>query len=343
MNIKTVGLDLAKNIFQIHGTDAQGKVVLRKKVRRDDLLESLANIGPALVGMEACAGAHYWAKEIEKLGHTPRIMNPTFVVPYVKNQKNDANDAEGICEAVSRPNMRFVPVKSFEQQDMQGLHRIREQLVKQRTAMANQIRGLLGEYGYVIPKGISYVSIHLPKILADPACRLTETGHWIFTDLLQRFTKVQEHMETIGEKIKEVFANNESCQALNAVKGIGVLTATAVISAIGNGKEFKNGRQFAAWIGLVPKQNSSGGKTRLLGITKKGNRYLRLLFVHGARSTLYWAKDGTTPLARWLIALQRRVGNNRAVVALANKNARIAWALLAKGVPFDPTIAYQPK
>ncbi|MEO5351229.1 MAG: IS110 family transposase [Magnetococcus sp. YQC-3] len=343
MNVKTIGVDLAKNFFQIHGVDAQGKVVLRKKVSRDSLLPSLANVGPALVGMEACAGAHYWAKEIEKLGHTVRIMNPAFVAPYIKNQKNDANDAEGICEAVSRPNMRFVPIKSFEQQDMQSLHRIREQLTKQRTAMANQIRGLLGEYGYVIPKGIGYVSKRLPDILADPACRLTETGHWMFTDLLQRFTKIQEHMETIGAKIKEAFAANESCQALSAVKGIGVLTATAVMSALGNVKEFKNGRQFAAWIGLVPKQNSSGGKTRLLGITKRGNRYLRWLFVHGARSALHWEKDGKTPLARWLTALEQRVGNNRAVVALANKNARIAWALIAKGVPFDPAIAYQPK
>lgn len=340
MNVKTVGVDLAKNIFQIHAVDAQGKVVLKKKVTRDRLLTSLANVGPALVGMEACAGAHYWAKEIEKLGHTVRIMNPTFVAPYIKNQKNDANDAEGICEAVSRPNMRFVPVKSFEQQDMQGLHRVREQLIKQRTAMANQIRGLLGEYGYVIPKGIRYVDKRLSDILADPACRLTETGHWMFSDLLQRLREGQEHIQSIEAKIREAFVANDSCQVLDAVKGIGVLIATAVVSAIGNAKEFKNGRQFAAWLGLVPKQNSSGGKTRLQGITKQGNNYLRRLFVHGARSTLYWAKEGKTPLSQWLIELERRVGTNRAVVALANKNARIAWALLAKGEKFDPEKAY---
>lgn len=341
MNIKTVGVDLAKNFFQIHGVDAQGKVVLKKKVTRDKLLGTLANIGPAVVGMEACAGAHYWAKEIEKLGHTVKIMNPLFVAPYIKNQKNDANDAEGICEAVSRPNMRFVPIKSFEQQDMQSLHRIREQLIKQRTALGNQIRGLLGEYGYVIPQGRHHICKRLPEILEDPSCRLTEMGRWMFSGMMEQLEQIQERIETIENKIKVAFVANEACQGLNAIKGIGVLTATAIVSAVGNAKEFKNGRQFAAWLGLVPKQNSSGGKTRLLGITKHGNEYIRRLLVHGARSALHWSKDGKTPLSRWLIELEHRAGTNRAVVALANKNARIAWALLAKGEPFNPELAYQ--
>lgn len=340
MNVTTIGLDLAKNVFYIHGVDAQGKVVLKKKVNRGVLLETLAKHGPAVVGMEACAGSHYWAREIAKLGHTVRIMNPIFVVPYIKNQKNDANDAEGICEAVSRPNMRFVPPKSVAQQDMQGLHRVREQFIKQRTAMSNQLRGLLGEYGYVIPRGLANIHKQLPGILEDRENKLTETGRWMFTQLKEQLDQIQVQIEAIEGKIKAAFRVDENCQALDKIKGIGVLTATAIISAAGNASEFKNGRQFSAWLGLVPKQNSSGGKTRLLGITKHGNEYIRRLLVHGARSAIYWAKKVDSPLSRWLINLENRVGANRAAVALANKNARIAWALLAKGIPFNPEMAY---
>lgn len=342
MNVTTIGLDLAKNVFQIHAVDAQGKVVLKKKVARGMLLQTLANIGPALVGMEACAGSHYWAREIEKLGHTARLMNPRFVEPYIKNQKNDANDAEGICEAVSRPNMRFVPHKSIAQQDLQSFHRVRDLLIKSRTALANQIRGLLGEYGIVIPQGLRYVNKQLPEILEDKPEKLSEDGVWMFGQLQNQLKQLQEHIEAIEGKIKSVFDASEVCQKLDQIKGIGVLSATAIISAVGNAREFKNGRQFAAWLGLVPKQNSSGGKTRLLGITKQGNSYLRRLLVHGARSALYWAMKGSSPLSRWLTDLKNRVGTNRAVVALANKNARIAWALLAKGTPFNAEMAYQP-
>jgi len=340
MNVTTIGIDLAKSVFQIHGIDERGKAVFRKKVSRKKLLPTLANIGPCLVGLEACAGANYWTRKIEALGHTVKVMNPRFVAPYVMNQKNDANDAEGICEAVGRPTMRFVPGKSIEQQDIQALHRSRDLLIKQRTAQGNQVRGLLGEYGIVIPLGRKQLRKEIPLVLEDADNELTFLGREIFAKLYEHLVFIDQLIDDLEDQILIVFKNSPACQAVEKIGGIGVMGATALVSSIGDANTFKNGRQFAAWLGLVPKQHSSGGKTRLKGITKQGDQYLRRLLIHGARAATYWAKRGSTRRSQWITELEGRAGTNRTAVALANKNARIAWAILAKGEAYQ--LDYQP-
>ncbi len=294
----------------------------------------LANHPLCLVGMEACGGSHYWAREVEKLGHEVRLMNPKFVKAYVKSNKNDYNDAEAICEAVTRPSMRFVPIKNYEQQDVQLLHRIRSHHVKERTMQAAQIRGLLGEYGVVIPKGIRYIRSRLPAILEDKANQLTEISRELFAELYDKLVKYDIQIKALSERIAVIFKNNEVCQRLEQVPGIGVLTATALFSAIGNGHDFKNARHLSAWLGLVPRQESTGGRDVLLGISKRGNKYLRTLLIHGARTVVYWARKKNDPRSRWINELAKRRGENIAAVAVANKNARIIWAILSRGECF---------
>ncbi|PRC93558.1 IS110 family transposase [Solimicrobium silvestre] len=329
MKITTFGIDLAKNVFQVHGVNDQGKAVLRKALRRDQVLEFFIKLSPCLVGMEACASAHYWARKLQSQGHTVKLMAPQYVKPYVKTNKNDAADAEAICEAVGRPNMRFVPIKNVEQQSVLSLHRARQGFVKSRTAQANQIRDLLSEYCIVIRQGICNVTKRLPHILEECANELPG----VFCQLIQRLgDHLKELDRQVGElevQIKIWHKQNEASKKLEEIPGVGPITATAIVASIGDAKCFKDGRQLAAWLGLVPRQHSSGGKQMLLGISKRGDSYLRTLLIHGARSVLRAAERKVHHAGSWLANLMERRNFNVAVVALANKNARIIWALLA--------------
>ncbi|MBF6651234.1 IS110 family transposase [Methylobacter sp. BlB1] len=338
MNITTIGLDIAKNVFQVHGVDAHGKVVLRKQLRRIQVLAFFANLSPCLIGLEACAGAHYWGRELLKLGHDARLISPQFVKPYVKGNKNDANDAEAICEAVSRPSMHFVPLKSIEQQDIQMLHRVRSGLVKERTAQANRLRGLLSEYGIIIGQGLAQVRTRLPEILEDDKNGLTMAARQIFTDLQYQLRERDKQIAAYGEKILMLHRSSPASQTLGAVPGIGPITATALLAALGDGKAFDKARQVPAWLGLVPKQDSSGGKPKLLGISKRGDVYLRTLLIHGARAVVKAAAKKDDAHSRWINDLVQRRNVNIAAVAVANKNARIAWALLARTEAYRPPV-----
>jgi len=329
--VTTIGLDLAKRFFQVHGVNKLGKVVLRKKLSREAVLSFFANVSPCVVGMEACGGSHHWAREISKLGHIVRQMSPQFVKPYVKANKNDANDAEAICEAVSRPNMRFVPTKSIERQDIQALHRIRDRLVGSRTAIVNQARGLLLELGIALPQGIGRLRALLPLIIEDLGNNLTLLERDYLSDLYSELVELDEKVNSYGAKLSIISKQSEDCQRLMKIPGIGPLSATAIVAAVGQGKDFKNGREFSAWLGLVPKQHSSGGKTKLQGISKRGNTYLRKLLIHGARAVMYYRRSREDEAGEWLRGVCARRGMNRAVVAQANKTARIVWAVLAKG------------
>ncbi len=329
MNITTVGIDLAKSVFQVHGVDERGKVLLRKSVKRSELTKMFANLPMCLIGMEACGSAHYWARRLMELGHTVKLMAPQFVKPYVKTNKNDASDAEAICEAVARPNMRFVPVKSVEQQAVLAVHRARQGFVVERTAQANQIRGLLYELGIVIPKGIRHLEQHLPQILADAENGLPETSRGLFARLFAHLRELGAQVRELEQQISAWHRESEASCRLEAIPGIGALTASALVASVGDAKTFKNGRQLAAWLGLVPRQNSSGGKERLLGISKRGDTYLRTLLIHGARAVLFHRMRQPQHSDGWLMRLRARRNPNVAAVALANKNARMVWALLA--------------
>jgi transposase len=330
MNSTTIGLDIAKNVFQLHGVDEHGKAVLHKQLKRGQVLAYFANLPPCLVGLEACGGAHYWARELIKLGHEARLISPQFVKPYVKGNKNDANDAEAICEAVSRPTMRFVPLKSVEQQDIQVLHRIRSGLVKERTALANRIRGLLGEYGIVVAAGLAKLRRRLPELLEDAENGLTIMARQLFVELQEQLIAVDKRVADYGDKTKALHQSSDVSQRLAGVPGIGPITATALMASLGNGKAFSSARQVAAWLGLVPKQASSGGKPKLLGISKRGDVYLRTLLIHGARAVVKAAAKKDDSQSRWINALVKRRNRNIAAVAVANKNARVVWVLLTK-------------
>jgi transposase len=329
MNITTVGIDLAKNVFQVHGVDERGKVVLRKALKRAEVTKLFSGLPACLVGMEACGGAHYWARQLMQLGHTVKLMAPQFVKPYVKTNKNDARDAEAICEAVSRPNMRFVPVKDIEQQTVLALHRARQGFVVERTAQCNQMRGLLYELGIVIPKGIRYVEKQLPEILEDAENGLPQISRSLFARLFDHFRQLGAQVKELESQIKAWHKQNAASGRIEAIPGIGALTASALVASIGDAKTFKSGRQLAAWLGLVPRQDSSGGKERLLGISKRGDVYLRTLLIHGARAVLFHRMRQVEHQDGWLMRLRARRNPNVAAVALANKNARVVWALLA--------------
>lgn len=329
-NVATIGLDIAKQVFQVHGADKAGHAVLRRKLRRGEVAGFFSEVPPCVVGIEASGSAHYWARVIGALGHTVRLMAPQFVKPYVKSQKNDANDAEAICEAVTRPNMRFVPQKSVEQHDLQCLHRVRSRLVACRTQLINQIRGLLAEYGIVLPQHSGQVRRGLPEVLEDAENQLTGTSRELFRSLYEELVELDEKIAVADNRIQVAFKNTPNCQRIAAVEGVGPLIATAVVAAISNGHAFENGRQFSAWLGLVPRQNSSGGKSRLLGISKRGDPYLRTLLIHGARSVVYRAKAKTDKRSLWIVDKQQRLGTTKACVAVANKNARVIWSLIAR-------------
>ena len=324
--ITTVGIDLAKNVFSLHGVDAAGKTVFRRTVRRDRLVQTVASLSPCLIGMEACSGAHEWGRRFERHGHTVKLMAPKFVAPYRKSEKNDGNDAEAVCEAVTRPSMRFVPVKSVEQQALLTLHRVRYGFVVERTAIINRLRGLLCEFGVVLPLR----SVTVRRQAAQAAEGLPELARRAIADLLEQLRQLDERIDSYDAQIHAQARLSAPARRLMQIRGIGPTTALAIVATVGDAREFKNGRQFAAWTGLVPAQHSTGGKARLGHISKRGDAYLRNLFVQGARSVLQSAGAHQDRISRWALELQQRRGYYRALVAIANKNARIAWALLAK-------------
>ena len=334
MKITTVGIDLAKNVFQIHAVNEHGKTVLKKQLKRDQVAEFFVNLPPCLIGMEACGSAHHWARKLASFGHTVELMAPQFVKPYVKTNKNDAADAEAICEAVARPNMRFVPIKNIEQQSVLALHRVRQGFVKARTAQANQIRGLLGEFGLVIPQGIANIAKRVPELIEDASNELSGSFRLLIDRLMAHLKELDRQVDELDAKIKEWHRASDASRKLTMIPGIGPVTASALIATIGDAKNFNNGRQMAAWLGLVPKQNSSGGKNVLLGISKRGDTYLRTLLIHGARAVIYAAQREKDKVEGWLSRLLERRNVNVAAVALANKNARIVWALLARDREF---------
>ena len=338
-SVKVLGIDLAKQSFQLHGVDETGQIVLRKKLSRGQLSAFVAQMEPCLIGLEACGGAHHWVRVFKSHGHVVRMIAPQFVKPYVKSNKNDAVDAEAICEAVQRPSMRFVPEKCIEQQDMQSLHRIRSQIVARRTAQANQVRGLLLEYGIMIPKGISYIRRQIPLILEDADNGLSDLFRQLLNDLYLEFVHLDERVDALEETLKALCAQSEDCQRLLTIPGVGLLSATALVAAIGDIRAFKNGRELAAWLGLVPRQHSTGGKTTLMGISKRGDTYLRTLLIHGGRTVVRVAEKHQDRKNQWVCEVEQRRGKNIAAVAVANKNARIAWALLSKQTTYQKVAA----
>jgi transposase len=329
-NIKVLGIDLAKNVFQLHGTDFKGKCLLRKRLGRNALIEFLSKLPPCLIGIEACTGSHHWARLFKQMGHTVKMMAPQFVKPYVRSNKNDRNDARGIAEAVTRPDMKFVPIKKIEQQDILLLHRARALVIKQRTAQANQIRGLLAEYGIIITKGISNLD-KLAEILEDNKEKLTEKSQTVFAKLNEQFKAYNAEVTEYDKQIETMANQDVMCKEIMKINGIGPLTASAAVATIGDAKVFKNGREVSAWLGLVPKQHSSGNTIRLSGISKRGDRYMRTLLIHGARTVVKSCENKIDGKSLWITDKKQRCGYNKAAVALANKNARIIWAILATG------------
>lgn len=331
MKITTIGLDIAKAVFHLYAVNKAGRFVKKKQLKRKQLLAYITNLEPCLIAMEACGGANYWAREFIASGHQVKLMAPQYVKPYVKGNKNDYNDAEAIAEAAQRPNMRFVPIKSIEQQDVQNFHRQRERIKKERTALVNQIRGLLAEYGVVVNKGVTAVRKKLPEILEDAENGLTTLSREIFAELHEELRILDQRFEQCGQRIESLNQGNDVCQRLDEILGVGPIIASATYAAAGDGKDFVNGRHFSAWLGLVPGQHSTGGKAALLGISKRGNAYLRTLFIHGARAVLRHSANKTDHFSRWAQAVLERRGHNKACVAVANKMARMAWVIMAKG------------
>jgi len=338
-SIKVVGIDLAKNTFHLHGVDAHGNIVMRKKLSRSKLSAFMANLPPCLVGMEACGGSHDWARKFKAMGHNARLMSPQFVKPYVKSNKNDMVDAEAICEAVQRPNMRFVPIKGIEQQDIQSLHRAREQALKNRTAQVNQIRGLLMEYGMVVAKSVAKLRKALPGILEDADNSLSDMFRELLGGLADELHRLEERIAAYDTQIAHLSTQSDACQRLMTIPGVGPMTATALAAAVGDARAFANGREMSAWLGLVPRQCSTGGKPKLLGISKRGDTYLRKLVIHGARSALQFADRKQDVRSRWAVDVRSRRGRNIAAVALANKMVRSAWVLLSRSEEYKMAAA----
>lgn len=338
MTMTRFGVDLAKSVFQVHGVDEDG-VLIRKRLSRQKLSEFFAKRPRALIGMEACSGAHYWARLFTGFGHDVRLIAPQFVKPYVFGNKNDGNDAAAICEAVGRPNMRFVAIKTPEQTSILMLHRVRERLIGQRTALVNQIRGYLAEFGITIRKGVTWVRRALPSLIDDQANDIPWMAREMFRDLYGELCHLDRRLAEHEKRLKAVFDAIPECKQVAAVEGVGVLTATAFVATLGDPKTFNNGRQVAAWLGLTPREHSSGGKQNQMGITKRGDRYLRKLLVHGARSALRVTPKRDDPKSQWVERLRDRSHENVAAVALAAKNARTLWAMLAYDREYDPRLA----
>lgn len=328
MKLTTIGIDLAKNVFQVHGADDRGRAVLKKQLKRAQMAAFFANLPPCRIGLEACGSAHYWAKKLQALGHTVQLIAPQYVKPFVKRNKNDAADAAAICEAMTRPDMPTVPIKNVEQQAILSVHRARQGFVKARTAQANQIRGLLAEYGIVLPQGMRHLAQRVPKIIEDGENDLPGSFRLLIQRLLDHLKELDRQVGELEVEIQSWHRQDTASQKLARIPGVGPLTASALAASIGDVRNFKNGRQLAAWLGIVPRQHSTGGKPTLLGISKRGDAYLRTLLIHGARAVIRTAerKPEADP---WLRQLLARRNKNVAAVALANRNARTIWALLA--------------
>ena len=333
--MRVLGIDIAKRLFHAIGMDERGTIVFRKRLSRHDLIPFIAKLPPVRIGVEACGGAHYWARRFREYGHEVKLMAPQFVKPYVKSNKNDSRDAEAIAAAVTRPTMRFVPIKDVAQQDIQALHRVRERLMGERTALVHEVHGLLHEYGIVIPKGVAKFRQAVVSKLESAKDKLSALSQEMFWQLVEEFAALEKQLAYYQEKLEALATTHPECQRLMTIPGIGPLTATALVAAVSDASAFKNGRQFAAWLGLVPRQHSTGGKERLLGISKRGDSYLRKLLVHGARATIRWVGRKTDRRSQWMRQLIERRGKNRTAVAVANKNARIVWALLTSHQAYD--------
>ena len=329
--ITTIGLDIAKSVFQVHGIDAEGKVVIRRQLKRRYVLAFFQKLPPCLVGIEACASSHHWSRELKALGHTVRLMPPAYVKPYVKRQKNDAADAEAICEAVTRANMRFVATKTPEQQSCLMLHRTRHLFIRQQTAVINAIRGHLAEFGIVAPVGRKGVEELLDVVADSSDRRVSEIARACLTALGAQLRRFKEQILEFDRMIRAWHRSSETSRRLDEIPGVGPVLATALVASIADPRAFRSGRNFSAWVGLVPKQHSSGGKDRLGSISKQGDRYLRSLFMAGALAVIRYAKLHGTKHRPWLTALLARRPTKVAAIALANKIARMAWAMMAKG------------
>jgi len=329
--ITTIGLDIAKSVFQVHGVDAEGNVILRRQLKRRYVLAFFQKLPPCLVGIEACASSHHWSSELQALGHTVRLMPPAYVKPYVKRHKNDATDAEAICEAATRPNMRFVATKTPEQQSCLTLHRTRHLFIRQQTSVINAIRAHLAEFGIVAPVGRNGVEQLLGIVAEASDKRLPEVARACVTALGAQLRTLKAQILQFDRMIMAWHRSSEASRRLDDIPGVGPVLATALVASVADPKVFRSGRDFSAWIGLVPKQNSSGGKDRLGSISKRGDRYLRSLFTTGALAVIRYAKIHGTKHRPWLTALLARRPTKVAAIALANKIARMAWAIMAKG------------
>jgi len=336
MQITTLGIDLAKSVFQLHGVDAGGAVALQKKLRRGAVLDFLSKLEPCLIGMEACATSHHWAREIAALGHEVRLIPPAYVKPYVKRQKNDAADAEAICEAVTRPNMRFVPVKNADQQSVLVLHRSRDLLMRQRTMLLNAIRAHLAEFGLVAAQGPRKVMELITRLRDGMEPGLPDFARSALLALAAQLDNLGDEIRRLERRLMAWHRTNAASQRLETIPGVGLLTATAIAASVPDPTVFKSGRQFAAYLGLVPRQNSSGGKERLGRISKMGNSCLRKLLVVGATSVVRRAGANETQTGAWVRSLMERKPARVVTVAMANKSARIAWAVLARGESYRP-------
>ena len=344
MKIRRVGVDLAKNVFHVHGVDRNDKPVWRRRLTRGKWLKTvLEKTEPGCeIGMEACTGAHHWARELQGRGYPVKLIAPQFVKPYVKSNKNDHNDAEAICEAMSRPTMRFVEVKSVEQQDIQAVHRVRSELLSQRTAKANQLRGLVAEYGLVAPQKLSSLRAAISDWLEDAQNGLSERFRRLLAALRGDLAELDRRVAELDGEIEAMAKSDPVAQRLQQLRGVGPITATALVATVGSGEQFAKGRDLAVSLGLTPKQHSTGGRERLLGISKRGDPYLRKLLVHGARSVIYHAQNKEDGLSRWVLSLEARSHTNVAAVALANKTARIAWAMIRNGTDYEEKLAAGP-
>ena len=338
MNITTVGIDLAKNVFQLYGVNEKGEAVLKKRLSRTKFAEFIQQLPKCRLAMESCGSAHYWARRFKAMGHEVKLIAAQFVKPFVMGNKTDANDARAICLASLCADMRYVPIKELEQQDIQSLHRHRELLVKQRTQLVNQTRGLLAEYGVIIPKQIRFVRNQLPEIIDDNNNELTPYARELFSEMYLELREKDKKIKGYDAKIESIANTHPACCNLMTIPGVGSKTATALYASVGFAHEFKNGRQFAAWCGLVPKQSSSGETIRLGGISKRGNTYLRTLLVHGARSVMRCAPKSDTAISRWACLKQARSSTNRTLIGIANKHARVAWMMLSQGVCYDSNL-----